>query len=81
MQNIEVKAVLLTAESNPYKIDGNEGVSHKIRLSIGGEIYSCKSTADQVASLKQYEKQEGEAVIDVVSRKEAMSLKLVSFTV
>jgi len=77
--DIQTKAKLLTAESKPYNVDGNSGTSHKIRLNIAGEIYVCKSTAEQVASLKEFEGQEGDAHIRVESRKENMSLKLVSF--
>lgn len=76
---IKVKAKLLTAESRPYSVDGNEGVSHKIRVNVNGEIYVCKSTPDQVNSLKVLEGKDGEAVIKVNSRKENMSLELVSF--
>jgi len=75
----ETESKLLTAESKPYSIDGNTGTSHKIRLNIEGEIYVCKSTAEQVAEFKQYEGVDGLAVVEVVSRKENMSLKLVSF--
>jgi hypothetical protein len=76
---IETEAKLLTAESKPYNIDGNEGVSHRIRLNVDGEIYSCKSSADQVAYMKQFEKKEGTASFKVNSRKENLSLELVSF--
>jgi len=76
---IEQEAKLLTAESKPYEISGNSGVSHKIRLNIAGEIYVCKSTAEQVAELKPFEGEEGNAVIRIESRKENLSLKLISF--
>lgn len=75
----ETKALLLSAESKPYEIDGNKGVSHKIRLSVEGEIYVCKSTESQVQELQSKVKTSGDAVIEVVSRKENMTLKLVSF--
>jgi len=75
----ETRATLLTAESKPYSFNGNEGTSHKIRLSVGGEIYVCKSTAEQVAKYKVYEGKEGDAVVKLNSRKENISLELLSF--
>jgi len=77
---IETVATLLSAESKPYDFNGNSGVSHKIRLSIKGEIYVCKSTESQVATLRSAVGSEGDAVIRVNSRKENMSLELVSFS-
>jgi len=76
---IEVKGKLLTAESKPYNVDGNTGTSHKIRVNVEGEIYVCKSTADQVSSMKKFEGKDGVLVLKINSRKENMSLELVSF--
>lgn len=76
---IEAKAKMLSAESKPYDFGGNKGVSHRIRLSVEGEIYVCKSNESQVASMKDHVGEDGEAVLKVVSRKEALSLELVSF--
>jgi len=75
----ETKAKLLTAESKPYNFEGNEGTSHKIRLNIEGEIYVCKSDADQVAKYVPFQGKDGTAVVRLKSRKENMSLELVSF--
>ena len=44
----EERAVLLSAESKPYDFNGNSGVSHTIRLNIGGEIFPCKSNENQI---------------------------------
>lgn len=76
---ITTQAKLLTAESRPYNVDGNTGTSHKIRLNIEGEIYVCKSTAEQVQALQSHIGNEGTAVLKVLSRREQMSLQLVSF--
>jgi len=76
---IETQAKLLSAESKPYNIEGNTGTSHKLRLNVNGEIYVCKSTDEQVKSLQKEVGSEGRAVIKVNSRKENMSLELVSF--
>lgn len=75
---IETQAKFLTAESKPYSMDGNNGVSHRIRLNVDGEIYVCKSSADQVQQVQQYLGEEKDVVLKVNSRKENMSLELVS---
>jgi len=75
----EETAKLLTAEAKPYSMNGNEGTSYKVRLNIEGEIFSCKSDAEQVASLKALEGSDGKAVIEITSRKENLALRLVSF--
>lgn len=76
---IETKAKLLSAESKPYEFSGNKGVSHKIRLSVDGEIYVCKSTETQVSALREKVGENGDVVLKVNSRKETLSLELVSF--
>jgi len=76
---IEEKAILLTAESKPYDFNGNSGTSHKVRISINGEIYSCNSNASQVTDLAPLSGKEGTVVLEILSRKEALSLRVVSF--
>jgi len=76
---IQTKAKLLTAESKPYNVSGNEGVSHKLRFNIEGEIYVCRSSAEQVRSFESLTGQDGDVVIRVNSRKENLSLECVSF--
>jgi len=78
-QKSEVTAVLLTAESKKYDFNGNSGVSHKIRLSVNNEIIVCNSDEQQVADFKEFLGKSGKAVIQVLSRKESMSLRLISF--
>lgn len=75
-------ATLLTADSKPYNVNGNEGVSHKARFLIEGEIYSLTATEQLVKELKARiadENQEGEAEIEFTSRKENLKAELVSF--
>jgi len=76
---ISGKAQLLTADSVPYSIDGNEGVSHKVRFNIDGEIYALKTDADTIKKLKPFEKQEGHLVFDLQSRKERISVVFTEF--
>jgi len=73
------KAKLLSAESNAYSFQGKEGVSHKVRLLIGDEIYSIRSNHEQVQDLKDVVGSEGEATIEISSPKENLSAKLLSF--
>lgn len=77
--DITIKAKLLTAESKPYSVNGNEGVSHKVRLLAQNEIFVCKSNAEQVSRLKDVQGEDGEAVFRLTSRKESLSLELVTF--
>jgi len=76
---IEHKAQLLTAESKPYEMNGNSGISHRIRFNVSGEIFVCKATPAQVDEMKQYQGQEGTATFKFESRKENLTLRLVSF--
>jgi len=78
MKNDE-KAKVLSAESKPYDFDGNKGTSHKIRLSIGGEIFSVKSTEEQVNEFKKYVGQEGQVVVSFSSPKENLKMTIDSF--
>jgi len=76
---ITAKARLLTAESKPYEMNGNSGISHRLRFSVDGEIYVCKSNADEVQKLHDRVGHEGTAHFKFESRKENLTLKLVSF--
>jgi len=78
---IKTQALLLTAESKPYDFNGNSGVSHRIRLNVNGEIFVIKSTEKQVREVSPNVGEEGTAVIKVNSRKENLSLELVSFEI
>lgn len=76
---VKEKAILLSAESKPYDFNGNSGVSHKVRVSIGGEIYNCNSNEKQVLELKDSVSREGEVTIEFRTRKEALSAVVVDF--
>jgi len=76
---IETRATLLTAESKPYNFDGKVGTSYKVRLNVAGEIYVCKSSPEQVTELQEKLGEDGDAIFKLESRKENLSLKLVSF--
>jgi len=74
-------AQLLTAEAKSYNVQGNAGTSHKIRLNVNGEIFACSSSAEQVEAFKQHEGKQGSATFKLVSPKESLKLRLVSFEV
>lgn len=78
---LKEKAQLLTSESKPYKMNGNEGVSHRIRVSVQGEIYPLKATEAQVMQCRQYVGKQGEVTFDLQTRKEALTLQFVDFVV
>jgi len=77
----EENAKLLTAESKTYSFNGNEGVSHRVRLNINGEIFVAKSTEEQVRNLAPLVGKDGVAVVKLSSPKEALKLECLSFVV
>lgn len=72
------KGIILSAASTPYKIDGNEGVSHRVRVSVNGEIYPCKSTEAQVNEIQALVGKEATVEVSILSRKESIYAQLVS---
>jgi len=74
------EAMMLSAISKPYNFDGNVGVSHRIRLNINGEIYVCKSNAEQITEMKKNVGKKGQADILITSPKENLSMELVGFS-
>jgi len=77
----EEKVKVLSADSKPYNIEGNEGVSHRVRFLVleAGEIFNVRASAEQVEDLKDYIGSEGVAVLVFKSPKENLRVELVSF--
>jgi len=78
---VESEATLLSAVSKPYDFAGNKGVSNRVRFSIKGEIFDVRSTGEQVASLISLSGKTGIAKFVLVSPKEKLAMKLISFEV
>lgn len=76
----EEQALVLTAESKPYDYQGKQGVSHKVRLNIAGEIYSISSTEEQVKEFSSLIGKEVTVVFQFSSPKENLRLKILSVT-
>lgn len=76
---ITTEAKLVSAESNPYKFEGREGVSHKARFLIEGEIFVAKCTPEQVKDLQESIGKEGEVTLAFTSRKENIAIVFDSF--
>jgi len=79
---IEIGATLLSAESKPYEIEGNKGVSHKARFLIEGEIFKVNATEADIVMLRSRKEEEdvtGELTIDIMSPKENVKIQFVSF--
>lgn len=79
MIHIEENAMLLTTKSKAYDIDGNKGTSHKIRVLIGGDIFPCRATAEQVEQYKDDENEQGIVRIDLSTVKENPVFTFVGF--
>jgi len=79
MIQIREEAMLLTAKSKAYDMDGNKGTSHRVRVLIGGDIFPLKATAEQVEHYVELENEKGEVVIALTSVKENPVFTFVSF--
>jgi len=77
--DINTKGIVLSATSKPYEFDGRKGVSHKIRVAVNGEIYICNSDEKQVKEIEQFVGKTVSIAFKVVSPKENLGLKVVSF--
>lgn len=79
MPNFKVKAKLVEVVQKPYKMEGNEGISYKLRFLVGDELWEIKSSLEQTESLKSAVKQTGDAEFVIKSRKETVTLALAIF--
>jgi len=71
------KATVLSAESKPYDIDGNKGVSHKVRLFIKDSIFPAKADEQSVINAKQHVGKEVTVDLNFTSIKEKPDVSLV----
>lgn len=78
---LKLNAKLIEVIQKPYKMEGNEGISYKVRFLVGDEIYQLKSTIEQTESLKPLVGQVGSAEFHVKTRLESVTLVLASFLV
>jgi len=77
-----LNAKLIEVVEKPYSMNGNEGVSYKLRfLSEKDEIMVFKSSQLQTSSLKQYQGKNGKLTLDVSVYKEDVTLKVATFEV
>jgi len=74
----EEQAIVLTADSKPYNFNGKDGISHKIRLNILGEIYSISSTEEQVKEFIPLVGKEVTVTLHFISPKENLRMKIIS---
>lgn len=74
----EEEVTVLTAESKPYSFNGKEGVSHKVRLNILGEIYSISTTEDIVKDFTPLVGQDVKVLLQFTSPKEILKLRILN---
>lgn len=48
------EVLVVSAESKPYDVNGNTGVSHKVQVLCDGTVWPLKSTEDQVKRLQKH---------------------------
>ena len=83
MIEIKVKAKLIEVIQSPYSVNGNEGISYKLRFLVNdSEIWEIKSSKEVTDQLKNFvDKVSSDAIFEIYARKEAVTLKLKEFPV
>jgi hypothetical protein len=76
----EAQAKLIEVVQKPYKVEGNEGISYKLRFLVGDDIFELKSSLEQTEELKASQGFTGLAKFIVKARKETVTIVLASFT-
>lgn len=76
----EIQAKLIEVVQKPYSVNGNEGISYKLRFLVGDEIWAIKSNSEQCSDMKKFDGKTGKAKFEVKARKEDVSLSLANFT-
>lgn len=79
MIKVKSQGQILSAQSKPYDISGNKGVSHKVRVLAEGEIFNLKATEAQVLELQSSIGDNGEVEIGFSAPKENLAGTLLSF--
>lgn len=79
MIEIEQRGMLLSADSKPYNVNGNTGVSHKARVLVNGDVYNCRVAETLIPDLQDSIEKFGVATIRISSRKEVLSVELEGF--
>lgn len=78
---MEIQAKLIEIVEKPYSVNGNEGISYRLRfLTSEDEIISIKSNRDQCSNLKPYFGKVGKLTLSLSVRKEDVTLSVASFT-
>ena len=76
---IEGKGRIIEVIQKPYEMNGNKGVSYRVRALIDDEIFVVKSNEEMTNEYKEYEGSEGHFLIKLTSPRESIRLDLVEF--
>lgn len=76
---IEGRGRIIEVIQKPYELNGNKGVSYRVRALIDDEIFVLKSTESQTNDYKQYEGEEGHFKLKLSSPRESVRVDLVEF--
>lgn len=75
-----INAKLIEVVQKPYKVNGNEGVSNKLRfLTEKDEIGMFRSTAEQTKALLPFQGKSGKLVLGIKFYKEEPLITVESF--
>lgn len=73
--------VFLSAQKQPYTIDGRSGVAYPVRVLTAGTLYKLRGTEELYEVLRDIpEMTKGKAEIEITSAKENTVVHLRSFT-
>jgi len=77
-----INAKLIEVVQKPYKVNGNEGVSNKLRfLTEKDEIICVRSNADQTKNLMPHQGKSGKLTLGIKAYKEEPLVTVESFEV
>jgi len=77
---MQLNAKLIEVVEKPYSMNGNEGISYRLRfLTEKDEIMAFKSDKNQCALLKPLVQKSGKLTLVASTYKEEVSVKVASF--
>jgi len=80
MENIKVKGTLVGAESKAYDFEGKKGISNKVTVIVGKQIFVVKCKNDVFNDIKDLSDQKGVFEFAISSFQLKPALELVSFS-
>jgi len=77
---IKEEGKILTASSKPWEVDGRKGISYKVRVLVGSEIFNLFTDENHIESFREHEGEDGEIQIRLTSPKENPRFEIIGFS-